>query len=124
MQQWRLKRYRDLLISMDHTALLVEVKKVFENQAARGFFPDWMQYAIIHFSGMRYASAHGTWEENPQELLFILKDIEIDHAVDENANKVRGEALLEMSSKEAQKIFSFEAVKNNCEVRTWLHLKN
>lgn len=111
LQQWRLKRYRDLLISMDHTALLVEVKKVFENQAARGFFPDWMQYAIIHFSGMRYASAHGTWEENPQELLFILKDIEIDHAVDENANKVRGEALLEMSSKEAQKIFSFEAVK-------------
>jgi hypothetical protein len=34
-------------------------------------YPLWLQYMVIHFSGMRYASAHGSWAD-PKDLLSSL----------------------------------------------------
>jgi hypothetical protein len=34
-------------------------------------FPRWLQYMIVHFSGMRYASAHGSWAD-PKDLYISL----------------------------------------------------
>ena len=40
-------------------------------------YPLWLQYMVIHFSGMRYRSAHGSWGD-PKDLLLSLgiKDIQ------------------------------------------------
>ena len=35
-------------------------------------YPLWLQYMIIHFSGMRYATAHGSWAD-PKDLLVSLR---------------------------------------------------
>lgn len=35
-------------------------------------YPLWLQYMVIHFSGMRYQSAHGSWGD-PRDLLQSLK---------------------------------------------------
>lgn len=37
-----------------------------------GEFPPWLQYMVIHFSGMRYATAHGSWAD-PKDLLKSLR---------------------------------------------------
>ena len=35
-------------------------------------YPLWLQYMVIHFSGMRYATAHGSWAD-PKDLLKSLR---------------------------------------------------
>lgn len=35
-------------------------------------YPLWLQYMVIHFSGMRYATAHGSWAD-PKDLLLSLR---------------------------------------------------
>jgi hypothetical protein len=35
-------------------------------------YPLWLQYMVIHFSGMRYATAHGSWAD-PKDLLVSLR---------------------------------------------------
>jgi hypothetical protein len=37
-----------------------------------GEYPLWLQYMVIHFSGMRYATAHGSWAD-PKDLLISLR---------------------------------------------------
>ena len=39
--------------------------------AAPDEYPLWLQYMVIHFSGMRYASAHGSWAD-PRDLLINM----------------------------------------------------
>ncbi len=45
-------------------------------EAEPGRFPKWLQYMVIHFSGMRYQSAHASWVE-ARDLLESLKIEEI-----------------------------------------------
>ncbi|HET9913836.1 MAG TPA: hypothetical protein VFQ13_18220, partial [Anaerolineales bacterium] len=40
-------------------------------------YPLWLQYMVIHFSGMRYATAHGSWAD-PKELLSNLRTSELE----------------------------------------------
>jgi hypothetical protein len=42
-----------------------------------GEYPLWLQYMVIHFSGMRYATAHGSWAD-PKELLSNLRTSELE----------------------------------------------
>lgn len=101
---WRLKKYRETLTTMDHEALLSDVVDAFELHAASGYFPSWLLYVVVHFSGMRYATAHGTWDKSPQSLLTELKDEEINTA-DENTSKTfQGEAMQELSAKETKAV--------------------
>jgi len=69
------EEYKNSLMSMGHQELLEEVVKRFLAQPER--YPLWLQYMVIHFSGMRYASAHGSWAD-PVELLLNLRTDEIE----------------------------------------------
>jgi hypothetical protein len=44
-------------------------------------FPPWLQYMVVHFSGMRYASAHGSWAD-PRDLLVRLRVPKIEAEIE------------------------------------------
>lgn len=50
--------------------LLEEIVRRFREKP--GEYPLWLQYMVIHFSGMRYATAHGSWAD-PKDLLVSLR---------------------------------------------------
>ena len=50
--------------------LLEEIVRLFLEKPEE--FPLWLQYMVIHFSGMRYATAHGSWAD-PRDLLKSLR---------------------------------------------------
>jgi hypothetical protein len=50
--------------------LLAEIVQRFREKPKE--YPLWLQYMVIHFSGMRYATAHGSWAD-PKDLLVSLR---------------------------------------------------
>lgn|GEM_PF-424714 len=64
-----LEKYRKELAEKEHLELLEAVVQRF--LACPEDYPLWLQYMVIHFSGMRYASAHGSWAD-PKDLLINL----------------------------------------------------
>lgn len=62
--------YKESLAQKDQFQLLEEIVQRFLAEPAR--FPLWLQYMVIHFSGMRYATAHGSWAD-PKDLLISLR---------------------------------------------------
>ena len=80
-----LAAYVEQLKKMDHDALVVETMQVFKKFKNTPFFPDWVRYTVIHYSGMRYESAHSTWVA-PQGLLAILKERERIEADEQHKN--------------------------------------
>jgi hypothetical protein len=62
--------YRASLLGKDHKDLLEMVVQRFLAEPER--YPLWLQYMVVHFSGMRYASAHGSWAD-PRDLLMNLR---------------------------------------------------
>ena len=77
--RWKAEGYAKSLQGKDQYQLLAEIRQRFEKEPKR--FPNWLQYMIIHFSGMRYKSAHGSWAD-PKDLLLRLRatDIKKRHA--------------------------------------------
>jgi len=65
----KLLQYKASLAQKDHKALLEDI--VAEFRAHPDKYPVWLQYMVIHFSGMRYRSAHGSWAD-PRDLLINL----------------------------------------------------
>jgi len=76
--QLKLEEYKACLAPMDHYQLLQLVVEKFRSQPDR--YPKWLQYMVVHFSGMRYASAHGSWAD-PKDLLANLRILSIDKDV-------------------------------------------
>lgn len=68
--QLKLDEHKMSLAELDHYQLLELVVKQFRENPDR--YPKWLQYMVIHFSGMRYASAHGSWAD-PKDLLANLQ---------------------------------------------------
>jgi len=66
----RSQRYNN----MDHNALLIEILNRFDADSAQQRYPDWLRYMVVHFSGMRYKSAHGSWA-NPSLLIPKLENM-------------------------------------------------
>ena len=77
--RWVLHKYKESLKTKAHKELLTLVINQFKAQPAR--YPPWLQYMVIHFSGMRYKSAHGSWA-SPIKLLKILKQKELKERID------------------------------------------
>jgi hypothetical protein len=71
----KVENYQHTLAEKAHEELLEEVVNKFLANPER--YPLWLQYMVIHFSGMRYKSAHGSWAD-PKDLLFSLKVQEIE----------------------------------------------
>jgi len=62
--------YKASLAQKNQSQLLEEIVQRFIKQPER--YPLWLQYMVIHFSGMRYATAHGSWAD-PKDLLLGLR---------------------------------------------------
>jgi hypothetical protein len=83
--QMKVDEYKESLAGKNAYELLELVVQKFRSRPDR--FPKWLQYMVIHFSGMRYASAHGSWAD-PKDLLANLRLLSIDKelkGMDENA---------------------------------------
>ena len=81
----KLQDYRDALDKKDQAALLEEIVARFKAEPNR--YPLWLQYMVIHFSGMRYQSAHGSWAD-PRVLLTNLRTL----AAEKEYNSLSDEA--------------------------------
>jgi hypothetical protein len=68
--RWKVEEYATSLEGKDQYQLLTEIRQRFDKEPKR--FPYWLQYMVVHFSGMRYASAHGSWAD-PKDLLIELR---------------------------------------------------
>jgi len=66
----KVEEYARSLEAKDQYQLLADIRQRFEKEPKR--FPYWLQYMVVHFSGMRYASAHGSWAD-PKDLLVELR---------------------------------------------------
>ncbi|MBC7878920.1 MAG: hypothetical protein H7Y59_17240 [Anaerolineales bacterium] len=71
----KVEQYTKTLEGKSQYQLLEEIRQRFEKEPKR--FPLWLQYMVVHFSGMRYKSAHGSWAD-PKDLLveLRLKDVQ------------------------------------------------
>ena len=78
LTQHKLDEYRDTLKDLDQYQLLALLGDRFKKEPAR--FPRWLQYMIIHFSGMRYSSAHGSWAD-PKELYLNLRTGDVEKEI-------------------------------------------
>ncbi|MGW8249927.1 MAG: hypothetical protein ACWGO1_04735 [Anaerolineales bacterium] len=67
--RWQVLSYQKELEGLSHTELIERIVQRFDQEPAR--FEKWLQYMIIHFSGMRYRSAHASWAD-PKYLLELL----------------------------------------------------
>jgi hypothetical protein len=78
---WKTAEYRaSLEKKKKQYELLEEIYQRFKKEPNR--YPHWLQYMVVHFSGMRYASAHGSWAD-PKDLLTRLGAAELDKKVKE-----------------------------------------
>jgi hypothetical protein len=68
--RWKVEEYARSLEGKDQYQLLTEIRQRFDREPKR--FPYWLQYMVVHFSGMRYASAHGSWAD-AKDLLVELR---------------------------------------------------
>jgi len=81
--RWVLNQYREKLEKLDQEELLQLAWERFEREPQR--FPGWLQYMVIHFSGMRYKSAHGSWAD-PRWLLQKILEIELEQQINNTAD--------------------------------------
>ncbi len=96
---WNTEKYRQVVEEMGHEELLETVVKRFLADPKR--YPLWLQYMVIHFSGMRYRSAHGSWGD-PKDLLLSLRSKEIN----EEIKRINDESVLSICAQEAGKLRS------------------
>lgn len=75
---WKAQAYETSLQKKNQYQLLEEIRQRFVREPNR--YPLWLQYMVVHFSGMRYASAHGSWAD-PRDLLVRLRAPKIEEEV-------------------------------------------
>jgi hypothetical protein len=75
---WKAGEYRTSLEKKKQFELLEEIYQRFKKEPNR--YPYWLQYMVVHFSGMRYASAHSSWAD-PKDLLIRLGAADLDKNV-------------------------------------------
>jgi hypothetical protein len=76
--RWQAEEYRKSLEGKNQYQLLTDIRQRFDKEPKR--FPHWLQYMVVHFSGMRYASAHGSWAD-PKDLLVQLRTADVENEV-------------------------------------------
>ena len=99
----KVEQYTKTLDGKDQYQLLAEIRGRFEKEPKR--FPTWLQYMIIHFSGMRYKSAHGSWAD-PKDLLVRMRVDEV-----KKAQTTLSDA--DVAAKCAEKIAQYEGADAN-----------
>ena len=100
----KVEAYQMSLAGKNSQELLEEVVQRFIKEPER--FPAWLQAMVIHFSGMRYRSAHGSWA-SPRDLLARLHTARVEKEIqkldDAATQKLGGEkAVLYASNSPAR----------------------
>ncbi len=72
---WKAEEYKTSLEKKNQFELLEEAYQRFKKEPKR--YPFWLQYMVVHFSGMRYASAHSSWAD-PKDLLIRLRGSNVE----------------------------------------------
>jgi hypothetical protein len=75
---WKAQVYEESLERKNQYELLDEIHQRFMKEPER--YPLWLQYMVVHFSGMRYASAHGSWAD-PKDLLGRLRVPKVEEEI-------------------------------------------
>ena len=96
---WKIEEYQTSLEGKSQFELLEEARQRFNKEPQR--YPMWLQYMVVHFSGMRYATAHGSWAD-PKDLLIRLGAADI-----EKNSKALDDATIEKLC--AEKIAAYES---------------
>lgn len=95
--RWKIMQYEEKLTIKDQRGLIEAILERFDQEAER--FPLWLRYMVIHFSGMRYQSAHGSWAD-PRDLLESLKIEELTvknkATAPEEIERAAAQALVEL----------------------------
>ena len=73
---WKVEKYTKSIAKKNQYELLDEISQRFQMEPKR--FPPWLQYMVVHFSGMRYASAHGSWAD-PGDLIVRMSVLAAKH---------------------------------------------
>jgi hypothetical protein len=71
---WKIEEYTKSIATKNQYELLDMIYQRFQKEPMR--FPPWLQYMVVHFSGMRYASAHGSWAD-PKDLMIRLRVLDV-----------------------------------------------
>ncbi len=74
----KVEEYTKSVANKNQYELLDEINQRFMKEPQR--FPQWLQYMVVHFSGMRYASAHGSWVD-PKDLIIRLRILDVERAL-------------------------------------------
>jgi len=76
---------------MSQDELLALILDRFDADPGRQRYPNWLRYAAVHFSGIRYKSAHGTWA-NPSLLIPKLEKMARDDMNKATPQDLQGKA--------------------------------
>ena len=69
IMSWEIRAKRQEWEQLSHDQLLSKVIDLINADPDR--YPEWLVYMLIHFSGMRYSSAHSSWAD-PRDLIELL----------------------------------------------------
>lgn len=97
--RFKAEQYANTLKGLDQYQLLAEIRKRFEAEPNR--FPYWLQYMVVHFSGMRYASAHGSWAD--------AKDLLVSMNLGDVQKKLSALTDAEVEAQSKQKVAEYES---------------
>jgi hypothetical protein len=75
---WKVEEYTKSIAKKNQYELLDMINQRFRKEPKR--YPPWLEYMIVHFSGMRYASAHGSWAD-PKDLMVRLRAPKIEEEI-------------------------------------------
>ncbi len=75
---WKVEDYQASLKDLDQYQLLELIRQRFLKDPKR--YPTWLQYMTVHFSGMRYASAHSSWAD-PKDLIIRIRTPDVQKKV-------------------------------------------
>jgi len=108
----KMDEYRATLVDKDQYQLLAMIYDLFVEQPER--YPLWLRYMIVHFSGMRYSSSHGSWAD-PRYLYMRLNNLA---ATNEDAlKKLLREVEAQMTPEEA--LLKIQAMKDQLPPWMW-----
>ncbi len=108
----KVEEYKASLAQKSHFELLEEIVQRFIKEPKR--YPLWLQYMVIHFSGMRYATAHGSWAD-PKDLLINLRTA----ALDKDFKKLDDDAIEAMSQERLSVYETPKASNPNAPKLSW-----
>jgi hypothetical protein len=80
----------------DQYQLLALLIERFKSEPKR--FPRWLQYMIVHFSGMRYSSSHGSWASAKELYLNLLISLPMKE-INDKLNKMDDITIAELRNK-------------------------